>query len=219
MTPPSLFLHEEVLLLALEDRKGTIDFGSPYAYAIGGALLAELLVRGRIEVTGSGRKRLVQVLDGTPVGEALLDESLGRIAGAKRRGSLMTWVARLAGSRKLRDRLAEGLCRRGILRAEEKEVLFFFKRRMYPALDPGPERDVVGRLRQAILTDMDVDDRTVVLLALANSARLLPMVCDKKELKRREDRIEALVRQDVFGTAVKSAIETAEVAAALIIVG
>ena len=40
----SLFLHEEVMLLALRDEEGTIASGTMYQYAIGAAILAELLV-------------------------------------------------------------------------------------------------------------------------------------------------------------------------------
>jgi len=208
----SLFLHEEILLLALHDEKGTIDIGSTYAYAVGGALLAELIVRRRIETTGTGKKRYIQLLDPKPIGEVLLDESLSRIAEARRRGTPATWIARFAGSRKLRQRLADGLCRRGILRSEQKEVLLFFKRRTYPALNREPEREIVRRLGDAIFTEADVDARTVVLLSLANSARLLPMVFDGRALKSRHDRIEALVAGEELGSAVKGAIEAAQVA-------
>lgn len=215
----SLFLHEEILLLALHDEKGTIGMGSTYAFAVGGALLAELFVHRRIEITGTGKQRYVQLLDPTPIGEHLLDESLSRIAAARRRGTLATWVSRFAGSRHLRDRLADGLCRRGILRAEEKDVLLFFKRRTYPALDPEPEHELVQRLWEAIFTDADVDARTIVLLSLASRARLLSMAFDKSSLKARRERIEALVEQEELGDAVKAAIEAAQVAMMLATTG
>jgi len=207
---PKLFLHEEILLLALRDEKGTIDSGSVYAYAVGGAVLAELLVRRRVELVGTGKKRFVEAIDAKPVGDPLLDECLRRIGDARRRGTAATWVGRFAGLRRLRDRLAEGLCRRGILRAEEKEVLVFFKRKIYPAVNPEPEREVVQRLEKAIFTEGDVDARTIVLLSLANAARLLPMVFEKRALKARRDRIKALVEQESLGIAVKSAIEAAQ---------
>jgi hypothetical protein len=209
---PNLLLHEEILLLALRDDRGTIDSGSAYAYAVGGALLAELLVRRRVELTGPEKKRLVQVIDAKPVGNVLLDESLKRIAEAKRRAAPTTWISRFAGSRGLRDRLADGLCKAGILRAEEKEVLVFFKRRTYPAVNPEPEREVVKRLDAAIFGNGDVDPRTIVLLSLANAARLLPMVFDKRALKGRKDRIKGLVEQEALGKSVKSAVEAAEMA-------
>ena len=50
----ALFLHEEVMLLALRDKEGTIASGSMYQYAIGGAVLAELLLHDRVEVSVEG---------------------------------------------------------------------------------------------------------------------------------------------------------------------
>ncbi len=204
-----LFLHEEILLLALHDEKGTISHGGFYAYAIGGAILAELIVRRRVELIGPPKKRLVQLLDPKPIGEPLLDECLERVATAKRRGSPSTWVMRFAGARGLRKRMAERLCQRGILREQEKGVLLLFKRRVYPALDPKPEREIVQRLESAIFGDAPVDARTVVLLSLANSAKVLPIVFGKKAIKGRRDRIESLVSEETLGKAVKDAIETA----------
>lgn len=215
----ALFLHEEILLLALRDEKGTIDFGSQYALAVGGALLAELLVRRRVGLISAGKKRFVQLLDATPVGEPLLDEAVRRVAEARRRGTVSAWVSRFGGMRGLRDRLAARLCQRGILRAEEKDVLLFFKRRSYPAVNPEPERDVVQRLHDAIFTDGAVEARTVVLLSLADSARLLPIVFAKDALKARRDRIATLVKQEELGDAVRSAIEAAETTMIIITTG
>ena len=42
--PPNqspLFLHEEIMLLALRDEKGTVEFGSMYNYASAGAILGD----------------------------------------------------------------------------------------------------------------------------------------------------------------------------------
>lgn len=214
-----LFLHEEILLLALRDNKGTVDVGSMHAYSIAGAMLAELTVRRRIELVGPEKKRMVQVVDRSLVGEPLLDEALERIAGAKRRGSVPTWVSRLAGTRKMTHRLAQGLCRRGILRAEEKDVLIVFKRKTYPELDPKAEREIVQRLREAIFEGREPDARTVVLLSLAHGTGLLKMVFEKKALKAQKKRIEGLIEGEVLGKAVKAVVEAAQVAIAVATVG
>lgn len=52
----SLFLQEEIMLLALRDKEGTIASGSMYQYAISGAILAELLLNNRIVVDESKKK-------------------------------------------------------------------------------------------------------------------------------------------------------------------
>ena len=45
-----LFLHEKIMLLALQDEKGTLESGTMYTYGLGGAILAELLLGERIRV-------------------------------------------------------------------------------------------------------------------------------------------------------------------------
>ena len=40
----SLFLHEEILLMVLKDKEGTMISGVMYSQAIAGAILAELLL-------------------------------------------------------------------------------------------------------------------------------------------------------------------------------
>ena len=54
-----LFLHEEILLLALGDDKGTIIAGPMYVHAMGGAILAELFLSKRITVEAGKKHALV----------------------------------------------------------------------------------------------------------------------------------------------------------------
>ena len=53
----NLFLYEEIMLLALRDEKGTIASGAMYQHAIGGAVLAELLMTGRLTVDESRKNK------------------------------------------------------------------------------------------------------------------------------------------------------------------
>lgn len=206
-------LHEEVMLLALRDEEGTIAPGTMYQYALGGAILAELLLRGRIAVDDSGRKKRARVVDATPLGAPVLDECLALVGAAKRPKPLSDWVGKFARVSKLKHRVAERLVDRGILRDEEGKILLLFSRRIYPESDPRPERALTGRLERAIFTDaLDVDPRTVVLVSLANSAGLLRVVFDKKELKRRKGRIEQIVNGEVTGKAAAEAIEAMQAA-------
>jgi hypothetical protein len=211
-TRNTIFLHEEVMLLALRDVEGTIAPGTMYQYAMGGAVLAELLLNHRIRVEES-KKKLVNVVTSKPLGDPLLDECLEKISSAKRRALLQTWVARLAGIRNFKHRVAERLCQRGILRADKDKVFLIFTRKIYPEIDPEPERQLVERLRTAIFTDTtDVDPRTVVLLSLANSAGLLKATFDRKKLKDRKARIAQIINGEMTGKAAKEAIEAMQAA-------
>ena len=210
----TLFLHEEILLLALRDEEGTIaSGGTMYQYAIGAALLSELLLSKRIEVEQSGKRKLVNLVSSTPLGEPLIDECLGKVGNAKRRAVLQTWVSRFAGIKNLKHRVAQQLCRRGILRTDEDKVLLLFTRKIYPEVNPGPERELIRRLEYAIFTDSrDIDPRTVVLLSLANSTGLLKIVFDKKKLKGRKARIKQIVDGEITGKAATEAIQAMQAA-------
>ena len=209
-----LHLYEEIMLLALRDKEGTVASGAMYNYAVGGAILAELLLSGHIEIDAPRpRKKLVTPVSSEPMGDDLLDECLGRIASARRRRAPAAWVAAFAGIKRLKHRVAEQLCRRGILEADEDNVLLIFTRRIYPEIDPEPEHRLVERLREAIFTDTDdIDPRTVVLVSLASSTNILPAVFNKKELKARRKRIEQIANGEVTGKAAKDAIAAMQAA-------
>jgi len=213
MTCDSLYLYEEVMLLALRDRQGTIASGTMYQYAIGGAILAELLLGNRVEIEQVRKRKFLKLIDPTPLGDPLIDECLEKIRNAKRRAVLQTWVSRFASLRQLKHRAARQLCRRGILRMEEDDILLIFKRKVYPEINPAPEREIIRRLETAISTEKtDIDPKTVVLLSLTKSAELLKVVFDKKRLKSRKARIEQVANGEVTGKAAHEAIQAMQAA-------
>ena len=208
----ALSLGEELLLLALRDKKGTITAGSLIDYGLGGALLAELLMGGRV-ACAPGRRKLLNVSDARPLGDALADECLRKVTEAKRRADLKTWVMRFAHMKKLRHRVAGELCRRGVLRADEDKILLIFTRKIYPEVDPRPEREIIERLRRAIFSDApDVDPRTVVLISLAESIGALKPLFGGKELRGRKARLKQLAAGEIAGKAAREAIEAMQTA-------
>lgn len=199
----SLTLPEEILLLALKDQEGTIASGVWWTYGVGGAILAELLLHRRIAIVD----KKVNVVDATPIGDALLDEALATIAAAKRRAAPSSWASRFAGMKELKKRLAEPLVRRGVLRLDEDQVLWIFTRKIYPEVDPKPEKALIARLEKAIAGDAtNVDPRTVTTIAIANAIGALKVVFPKPFLKERKARLKAIATGDASSKAVQDAI-------------
>ena len=92
-------------------------------------------------------------------------------------------------------------------------MLLIFKRKVYPEVDPKPERELIERLRQAVFTyTNELDPHTVVLAALAHGSGILKVVFDKKKLKARKKRLEQLTKGNVAGKATKEAIEAMQAA-------
>lgn len=209
----NLTFYEAYTLLALRDREGTLISATEFPYVVGAAVAAELLYNGRIEIDAAGRKPLATVFNTEPTGDLLLDEWLQKMSQARRRSTLETWVTRIAGTRKLKDRIAEQLVRKGIVRTDEKSVLFVFTQTVYPEVNPEPERRLLECLHEVIFTETPaVDPWTVVLLSLAHSGRLLPVLFGKKEIQRRQKRIVQIVKGELTGKAARQAIEAVEAA-------
>ena len=95
-TRRSLYLHEEILLLALKDEKGTFVAAS-YEMALGGAILAELLLQKRIGIENglpfAGNRypllvslHIVELLHGIKFAAHIQPRSLDRIVWIIRTG-------------------------------------------------------------------------------------------------------------------------------------
>jgi Golgi phosphoprotein 3 len=212
-TDTTLYLHEEIMLLALRDEEGTLATSAMMDYTLAGAIMSDLLLAGRIRIDSSTRRKLVEVIEPAPLGHVLLDESLDRIVIAKRRASIQTWVSRLASIKKLRHRAVQRLCQFNILRQAQDKVLWVFPRTIYPEADHTPEARLVERLRQAIFSEtQDPDSATVVLISLAQGGSLLSNVFDKRQLKLHKKRIQTIAKGDLIGQATKEVMDGVQAA-------
>ncbi|MFC2118045.1 GPP34 family phosphoprotein [Bacteroidota bacterium] len=213
MDKRNLFLHEEIMLLALNDKKGTIHSSLNYQMITAGAIMAELLLNGRIELEKSGKKNYIRLKSMKATGDPVMDDCLEKVKKAKRRAQVSTWITRFSGVKRMKTRIAQELCKKGILASDEDKVLLIFKRKIYPEVNHLPEKQLIDRLRNAIFTDEDIlDPKTVLLVSIASKTNLLKVIFDRKELKLRKKRIEKIVSGDVIGKATKEAIEAIQAA-------
>jgi hypothetical protein len=203
-----------MLLLILRDKEGTLESkAGMYRLALGGAILIELLLKERIAIDTDKKKR-VTVTHAAPLGDEILDEALARMSAPKRRRAASAWVSSLAGIKRLRHRIAEGLCRRRILKQADDRVLLVFKRKIYPTIDPMPERELLDEIGAAIKGHSPVvDSRIVVLVALAHATGSLKSHFDRRVLKDSKKRIEKIVSGDLAGDAAHEAARAAVEAA------
>ncbi len=215
-----LFFYEEIMLLSLRDREGTMEPMVSYREAIGGAILAELLLEQYIRADPSKRSQPIQVLKDGPVSDELLNECLEKIRSAKWRKSAQEWVMRFSNIKDIKHRIAERLCRKGILSESEDKVMLFFTRRIYPEVNPQPEREILERIHSAVSTEEGgVDPRTTMLISLAYHTGLLKRIIDRGILKSRKKRIKKIISGEAAGQASAEAIQAvraAVIAAALI---
>jgi hypothetical protein len=213
-----LTLYEEILLLALDDEKGTTGMESGHALGMGGAVLAELMLLGALSISAD-KKKLVDAAPRVRVSDPLLAECLALVTAAKRRKSASDWVQKFSGVKDLRNRVARGLVVKGVLAEDRDKVLGLFPRTIFPARNPGPERAMIERLQRAVLTDVDkVDERTLVTVAIAQATDLLRRAVDKKQLKTRKARLKQLAEGQLAGAATAEAVQAVTAAVMLAVV-
>ena len=87
MIPRSLTIYEEILLLALDDDKGTADSAGFYTKALGGAILAELAMTGAVTIEDDKKKRVHAVRG------ARLDDPILAECSAMVRSNSRSWIA------------------------------------------------------------------------------------------------------------------------------
>jgi Golgi phosphoprotein 3 len=212
MTSQSLPLYEEILLLALDDEKGTTNLGGFFANAMGGAILAELAMNGSIAIADDKGKK-VTVLQRGRLDDPILAECLTLVAGAKKPKKAKEWVMKFAGLKDLKNRAARQLVTKGVLTEETGSVMKIFKRTIYPEVDGGPEKDLRERMKKAIFTStMELEARTVIIVALAQASNMLNGIFPKKKLKERKKRLEKLTSGQLAGKATKEAVEAIQAA-------
>lgn len=179
-----MLIAENLLLLLLDDEKGTIQ--TAYAQtALGGGVLIELALVGAVEV--EEKSRIWRSTKVRPVaGKAPEDDVLRAaydVVGEKERGA-QELVERIGKGlpRRLGDRLVE----REILERRDGKVLGLFPRTRWPAADTTHEREVRRALTAALVQGVTPDERTGALIALLAAIDKAHKVVDRDGLPARE---------------------------------
>jgi hypothetical protein len=205
-------IAEDLLLLLLDDEKGTVAASDKVQPLLGGALLLELPMAERVVVAertsrwGSAKVAVA----GTPLGEPLLDEAMARVAEKPR--SAQDLVNRLGKG--LKDRLLERLADRGLVRRREGKVLGLFPHTTWPATDARHEQEVRGRLHDALVVGLTPDERTSALVALLVAIDHAHKVVDRGDVPARDvkRRAKEIAEGAWAADAVKDAVAAAQAA-------
>lgn len=212
MAERDLTLPEEVLLLVLTDRTGSLLEETHFRYALGGAILAELMLQDRIELEPGTGQHLVTVTQRKATGDPVLDDALVQLVNATRRANPEKWVDRFSEHEELYLRVCRQLCRKKVLDEHEGRVRLVFRRTVYADLDPDVQAEVVGRVRNAVFDDDPVDVRTALLTTLAGAGDILVGVFEAEELIPRRERIRSLLAETEMSEKTRDAAVQAEAA-------
>jgi golgi phosphoprotein 3 len=214
-----LSIAEELFLLALNDAKGDIpnSIAIPLQFALGGALLTELFLAGKIQ---QNEHKKVVLVDETPCTDPLLRETLEQIRLTEGHPhKIAYWIKELNPKpKKFLKRLGEGLVQKGILAQKEKRYLWVIPYVVYPQQDASAKYWVKQHLRGVVLAGEVADFHSVMVLSLVRVGGLLDFVFTRDELKAARKQVDRITKDALLGQAVTEAIqETEDAVAALVI--
>jgi hypothetical protein len=201
MHAQDLNLPEQLLLLALEDQRGTLSWRAAtfFEYALAGAILTELHLGGAIAVGAEGK--VAAVPGAAAPASPVLAEALRQVA-AEPDLAVSAWVAALSFMPNLVHRVAEELVAKNVLEHHTGKVLFLFHRTTYPTCDLTPEKELVAQLARVIGGEAPADPRLEALLGLAWAADVLVPHVKPSDIAAAEARIVEVARRNpvVAGT-------------------
>ena len=212
-------IAEDLLLLVLDDEKGTITTSYPQT-ALGGAVLVELALGGAVKVeerTSVWRAAKVTTVAGRRPDDDVLAAAYD-VVGERPR-TAQDLVDRLGKG--LRTQLADRLAERGVLERHEGRVLGLFPRTRWPAADSGHEEEVRRALTGVLVQGLAPDERTGSLVALLHAIGKAHQVVDRNGLPAKEVRRRAkeISEGDWAAKAVRDAINASTAAIAAVAAG
>lgn len=174
MNPP-LTLVEEIVLLSLDDTTGAHLPLLPHVigYGLAGAVLADLEMAGRIATA----TKCVETLDTSPTGDPLLDHWLDRIASVKKYHPIAYWLVVLSDEKREIEMAAlEHLIERGILKRQDKKILWVIGLRRYPTVHNEERVEVKTRLARLIEGEETPTHFDATLISLLRGSYLISEV-------------------------------------------
>ena len=208
-------IAEDMLLLLLDDEKGTIVGTSHLQIVLGGAMLIELATTGTViveEKKGMWKSAKLRVQPGSLPDDVLLRRAADAVAEKERSGQDL--VTRLGKG--VQDELLGRLEQRGVLERKEDKVLGLFPRRRWPTVDSTHEDAVRRQLTAALVQGVQPDQHTACLIALLAAIDRAHKVVDRDGLPAGQVRKRAkeIAQGEWAAKAVKDAISASTAAVA-----
>lgn len=206
MDAKQLSLAEELLLLALNDEKGTVvmaaSLGLPYGLA--GAALIDLVEAGLLRLEG----KEVRAAASGSAADDLLDGFLAAIRSSRKPRTIGHWIGRFGRSGgKIKQELLRRLVEKRILAKEERRLLWIFPASRYPQTDPMPEYRIRERVRAGIRGITPPDRRTAALIALVQACDMIGILFERGERRDAKKRAKEIGASQPIGSAVARVVE------------
>lgn len=201
-----LTIPEELYLLAVNETQGDIQPTNyrSFKVALSGAILMNLALENRIDTD------LEQIIidKREPTGNEVLDIVFNEMLLAHTGQSAKYWIDRLTEkSDGYKNMILNSLIRKGVLKIEDKKVLWVFSSRKYPIVDNSEVKEVKSRIRDLIFGEEIPDVQDITIVSMLFYSGMLDLILSDEEIDQHIDRIEQIAKMDLIGQSISVAIE------------
>ena len=178
-------IAEDLLLLLLDDEKGTMRASTYTQTILGGGLLMELALADVVSVTekkGFWQTSHVLARPGARTDDPVLDDALALVAEKER--SAQDVVNRLGKG--LKETLTARLAERGIIERRDGKIFGLFPHTTWPSTDSTHEEQVRRAIEATLLQGVTPDPRTGGLIALLHAVGEAHKVIDLRGARARD---------------------------------
>ena len=210
-------LFEELLLLAVHEDKGTFIGSALEKINTGlvGAVLAELALRGVIQIQENHRLRVVEA---NSIEDDILSEALGVMKESEKERKSGYWINALAQKpEKIRKRITERLIQQGVVTQEDDHLLWVIPSPLEPEKKASTKYWVKRRLRSIVLASEPAEQHDIALLNIIKACDLLDLVFLKDERRLASRQVGELVVSEALKNPVAQTIEEIGQAIAVVV--
>ena len=197
----------EQLLLLLLNSDGRPVAGRTTGYLLAGALLAELALRGRVDIAGPAemiQPGRVLVRGTMPTGDALVDTALHRVR-THQGAEPSTVIGPL--SKGTRTAVLERLTGAGIVRVSNRTVLGLFPVRSWPLVLPWHAARAKLAVQATVEHGSSPDTETAMLISLLLAGGVLHQVQPTTDCRAQILRVQHLVQDNWVAAATRKALQ------------
>lgn len=201
---------EDFLLLTTDPKTGKCLLSSTIINStLGSANLIDLVMAGKVELTGNKSKARVVLIDREPTGSALIDRSIHTL---QTKGPMRTQAAVKQLGKKSKDPIYEALVAQGEVRREKSKVLGLFTVTRHPVTDTVRRDMFKQQIQSSLLFGIDATEETGPLVGLLSASDKLRIVVDRPELRKAKARAKVIAEGDWASEEVRKAIQAANTA-------
>jgi golgi phosphoprotein 3 len=201
-----LTIPEEIFLLSLYDNEGDASILQKRTFDIilAGAILMDLALRNCIDTD------LEELIPDKvePTDDFVLDEVLSDINNEDKNKSISYWLEKISlKSEKFRDLIISNLIKKGIIKIEDRKILWISATPKYPLIGTDEVKEVRVRVREEVFSNEIPEFRDIVIVSLVENGGLLELVFTEDEISEYRERISQIAKMDLIGQAIAGTIK------------